>query len=394
VDLIPKPDQVVSAAGNLAQGVLWGGLADLRPMPRTIVDQGPHHELFHFQPATTRTSGDPVLLVMPLAAPPSCYDLRRGCSLAQHLVAGGRPTYLVDHGQVSLKDRSLGLDRWVDDVVPAAVRETSEQAGGRPVHLVGWSLGGIFALLAAAGHQDLPIASITVLGSPVDTTRVPLVAPARPLLQAAPSHRPATTASRVLGAATSPLLRWASQVGPVDRVLGTPLALATHLDDAEFLAQVEAVGRFTAAMSAYPGRTYGQVYHRFLPGNALADGSLEVAGRTVDLADVTVPVLVVAGATDTIAPVAAVQAVVPLLTGSPDVRLEIVTGGHLGLLTGRGARDTTWVTLDEWVEEFSDTTSDTASDTAFDTASDGDGPAIGANPSRRYGSQGSRDLSR
>ena len=33
MDLIPKPDQVVAAAGNVAHKLLYGGLADLRPMP-------------------------------------------------------------------------------------------------------------------------------------------------------------------------------------------------------------------------------------------------------------------------------------------------------------------------------------------------------------------------
>ena len=50
------------------------------------------------------------------------------------------------------------------------------------MHVVGWSLGGVFALLAAAGDDDLPIASIAALGSPFDVREVPLVAPLRPLL--------------------------------------------------------------------------------------------------------------------------------------------------------------------------------------------------------------------
>ena len=41
MDLIPKPDQVASAASNVAHKVLYGGLADLRPMPRTLIDDGP-----------------------------------------------------------------------------------------------------------------------------------------------------------------------------------------------------------------------------------------------------------------------------------------------------------------------------------------------------------------
>ena len=146
MDLIPKPDQVVSAASNVAHAVLYGGLADLRKMPRTLIDDGTLRELYHYRPVgKVKEDGDPVLLVMPLAAPSSCFDLRRGCSLVEHLVAEGRPTYLVEYGEVSFKDRNLGMEHWIDEVIPAAIRETSAHAGGRPVHVVGWSLGGLFA---------------------------------------------------------------------------------------------------------------------------------------------------------------------------------------------------------------------------------------------------------
>ena len=40
MDLVPKPDQVVAAAGNVAHKLLYGGIADLRPMPRSLVDEG------------------------------------------------------------------------------------------------------------------------------------------------------------------------------------------------------------------------------------------------------------------------------------------------------------------------------------------------------------------
>ena len=188
MDLVPKPDQVVAAAGNVGRMLLQRGVADLRPMPRTLIDAGPRRQVFVYEPsAGTPATGEPVLLVAPLAAPAICFDLRRGCSLVEHLVEGGRPTYLVEYGAVSLRTRDLGLEPWVDKVVPDAVRTVSEHAGGKPVHVVGWSLGGIFALLAAAG-ADLPIASLSVLGSPVDVMEVPMLAPARPLLGDAPAR--------------------------------------------------------------------------------------------------------------------------------------------------------------------------------------------------------------
>src|SRR4051794_15974397 len=152
-------------------------------MPRTLVEQGTLREVYHYEPAAhARDDGDPVLLVAPLAAPALCYDLRRGGSLVEHLAEAGRPTYLVEYGAVSFRDRDLRIDHWVEDVVPTAVRAVTAHAGGRPVHLVGWSVGGTSALLAAAADAALPIASITALGSPFDLRQVPLVAPLRPLL--------------------------------------------------------------------------------------------------------------------------------------------------------------------------------------------------------------------
>ncbi len=355
MDLVPKPDQVVSAASNVAHKVLYGGLADLRPMPRTLIDEGELREVYHYRPvASARQHGDPVLLVTPLAAPALCFDLRRGCSLVEHFVEAGRPTYLVEYGEVAFRNRSLGIEHWIDEVVPAAIEEVSRHAGGRPVHVVGWSLGGIFSLLVAADRPDLPIASISVVGSPVDVSQVPLVAPLRPLLNLT-EGRFLTPVYQLMGGAPKPLVKWAFQLSSIQKLVTKPLAVATRLDDADFLAQLEAVDRFTAGMIAYPGRSFGQLYHRFVRSNVLNTGRFELGDRTIELSAITAPVLVFAGATDGIAPVGAVKAVVPLLTGAAEVQFEIVPGGHLGMLTGRAARGTTWRVLDEWVGRWSTT---------------------------------------
>ncbi len=287
MDLIPKPDQIVSAAANVAHKMLYGGLADLRPMPRTLIDEGTLREVYHYRPRrTVREHGDPVLLVTPLAAPALCFDLRRGCSLVEHFVAAGRPTYLVEYGEVSFANRNLGMEHWVDEVVPTAIREVSAHAGGRPVHVVGWSLGGIFALLTAADRPDLPIASLTTLGVPVDVTQVPLVAPIRPFLGLAGDRAGLVTqAYRLMGGAPKPLVRRAFQLTSVNKLVTKPIAIASKLDDADFLAQVEAVDRFTANMIAYPGRTFGQLYHRLLKGNQLASGVVTMDDREISLAD-------------------------------------------------------------------------------------------------------------
>jgi len=103
-------------------------------------------------------------------------------------------------------------------------------------------------------------------------------------------------------------------------------------------------------MLAYPGRTFGQLYHRFFRTNDLASGYLDVDGGRIELADVRQPVLSIAGNGDGIAPIAAVHHVGELLTGSESVTLETAPGGHLGVLTGRAARTTTWEIIDRFLD--------------------------------------------
>ena len=43
-----------------------------------------------------------------------------------------------------------------------------------------------------------------------------------------------------------------------------------------------------------------------------------------------------------------------LLPNAPEVRLETAPGGHLGVLTGRSAKQTTWKHLDDFLHAWSD----------------------------------------
>ena len=347
---IPSLNTVAATAANTYDWFLGGGVADLRSTPASIIDEGPQRTVFRYRrPNPRRARGTPVLLVPPLAAPASCFDLRRGCSLAEHLLAQGHPTYLVDYGPISFSDRELGLEHWIEDVIPQAVAAVHEDSGGAPIQLVGWCLGGIMSLLSAAAY-DLPVVSVATIASPFDFSRVRLAAPIRPVA-ALTGGRVVTALYRALGGAPAPLVEAGYKLVGLDKYVTKPLVMARHMDDRDFLAQLEAVDSFMGNMLAYPGRTFGQLYHRFFIVNELADGRLELRERTIDLADVDVPVLVVAGTGDGIAPEEACHAVVDLLPNSPHVRYETAPGGHLGVLTGRAARRTTWVYLDEFLSE-------------------------------------------
>jgi polyhydroxyalkanoate synthase len=343
----------IDAAANLwDMSPLGAGLADRTPTPSSVIDSGPQRTVRRYQLPRSPSAHSPVLLVPPLAAPARCFDLRRGCSVAEHLISLGYPTYLVDYGAIAFSDRQLGLEHWVEDVIPNAVEAVRVDAGGdSDVQIVGWCLGGIMSLLSVAGG-DLPVSSISLIASPFDFEKVRGSGPIRQLAELT-GGRVVTALYQALGGAPAPLVSLGFQLTALDKRITKPLTLLRNLDDREMLAHIEAVDDYMANMLAYPGRTFGQLYHQFFRVNDLADGRVALDdGETIALSDVSVPVLVVAGSNDVLAPRDAVEHVVDLLPGSPDVRFMTAKGGHLGVLTGRSARDTTWRYLDTFLRDY------------------------------------------
>ena len=227
---LPSPGALLDSASTAWDllPLVGGGVADLRRQPSAIVDMGPQRTVHRFRSRSgAKRKHAPVLLVPPLAAPASCFDLRRGCSLVEHLTAAAiRPTSSTT-GRSASPTASSGLEHWVEEVLPAAIRTVSEDAGGVPVQPVGWCLGGIMLLLAAAGDRDLPLTSISLIASPFDFTRVRLFAPIRQLSRLTGGAL-GTALYRVLGGAPAPLVSLGFRLTSWDRYLTRPLFLATQ----------------------------------------------------------------------------------------------------------------------------------------------------------------------
>lgn len=335
----------IDAAANAFDLFLGPGVASPTPTVSSIVDEGPQRTIRRYLRADRQppTRG-PVLLVPPLGAPIDCFDLHRGASLAQHLVCHGYDTYVVDYGPISFDERRLGLEHWVDAVIPAALRSVSAQAGGAPPQAIGWCLGGIMTLLALAAQPDLPLAGVVAIASPFDLSRVPLLGPIRNVA-ALTGGNLESGLYRLMGGIPAPLVSIGFQLTAPERYLARPLFLLRNLADREALAHTDAVDRYMRRMVAYPGRTIGQLYHSFFRANELAGGRVELGRRVIDVRDVRVPVLAIAGDSDGLAPEAAVHHVAHLLAKADRVRVTTAPGGHLGVLTGMSARETTWVEL-------------------------------------------------
>lgn len=339
------------AVVNLYDFLIGGGIATDERTPSTLVDVDLRKgSVRRYQAAEGRpATGPAVLLVPPLGAPATCFDLRPGCSLAEHLVGAGRPTYLLDYGDIGFRDRDLGIEHWVSDIIPRAVRAVSADSGDGAVQLIGWSLGGLLALLTVAADDELPIAAVAMVASPVDISRHPLAWPVRTLGHLT-GGRIVGTAARLMGGLPAPLVGSAFKIASLPTYAKKPLTLFARRSDREFLGYIEAVDGLMNSMYAYPGRATLQVYQRLVLQNELASGRVRGLAGVVDLADVRAPVMNIAGTTDTLVPARVAHHIAALLPSAADVRMELAPGGHLGVLTGRRAATTSWPLIDDFLD--------------------------------------------
>ncbi|VFA99259.1 Poly-beta-hydroxybutyrate polymerase [Nocardia cyriacigeorgica] len=345
--MVSIADTVTLAARNAWALTFGSGVADPEPTPSTVLWDQPHRTLRRFDGASP-DAGSAVLLVPPLAAPATCFDLRPDQSVARFLLDTGRAPYLVDYGDITFADRRMGFEDWIDDILPEAVLRASADRSGAPVDLIGWSLGGTLSLLTAAANRQLPIRSITAVGAPLDYDKMTGIPQLRAVAKLT-GGQAVSTVVRAAGGVPAGLTRLAYRATAWERELKRPWFVASNIARTETLARMETIDRFMAEMPGYPGRFYGQLWGRLILNNDIGRGVVRLGQRHIALADVTAPVLLVGGPSDVITPAAAVEAGLRTLSGAASVRYETAPGSHLGILTGPTARDTTWTYLDKFL---------------------------------------------
>lgn len=346
------PSQLSAAAANLYDAAARGHLADTRPQARRILTEARQRTVYRYletvEPDTDRL---PVLLVPALGAPPSCFDLRHGNSMVEHLLGSGVRTYMVDFGRQKFSDRDLALERWVEIMLPRTIREVSADAGDRPVHLVGWSLGGILGAMTIANDPTLPVHTMSVIAAPFDLHRMRLRATLAPLsaINALSEGFLQSAVTKVMtNVVAAPLVRTGLRLASLPRDLRVPLSQLANLHDRDALAQIEATEAIKRDLRTYTGRSIGEIYARFIAVNELDQRPAELHGEFLDIGDLRQPFLAIAGSEDILAPEVGVHAVSALLPQSAEVRLRTSPGGHVGVLSGPNASTTTWREIDEF----------------------------------------------
>ena len=338
------------SARNLWALTFGDGISPEQRTEHTVLFDEPHRTLRRYG----EPSGAPVLLVPPIAAPATCYDLSGEFSLVKHLRDAGRTPYVIDFGEIGYTDRGMGFEEFILDIIPEAIERVRIDADADQVDLVAWSLGGTLSLLttaAAAGRGDTSIRSVTAVATPLDYDALFGYQELRALMRPTAGVGPLVPL-RLLGGIPAPLVQIADRSTSLQRELRKPLFILQNLQNTDTLARMEVINRFQRTFPGYPGKLTEQMWDQFIYRNRLRTGAVTFGDRTVDLADIDVPVQLFGSHRDALCSWDAARHGFEVLTGSPRIEFETIESSHLGLLAGPDAVEKTWPVIDDFLSSL------------------------------------------
>ncbi len=106
--------------------------------------------LLHYEPKTEQQHDVPILVVYALINKPYILDLQPDRSVVQTLLEAGFDVYLIDWGEPSKLDRTLGLEDYVTRYIDNCADVVRERSGQDSINVLGYCMGGTMSAMYAA----------------------------------------------------------------------------------------------------------------------------------------------------------------------------------------------------------------------------------------------------
>ncbi|MDG5818162.1 alpha/beta fold hydrolase [Natronococcus sp. A-GB7] len=331
------------------------GQAPYRTLQLAAVEPGetPYDVVYEEHPVRLRrydpeqaTDATPVVIAYAFINDPSILDFSPDRSVFGRFLDRGIPVYVVDWGDPSPIDRSLGLEDYVTRFLANCVDAVREREGTEAVHLLGYSTSVPLVVAYAALFPDR-VRTLVLQGPPIDFRAGDDMELFRTLATGHDHDR----VSRAFDAVPTPLL----EIGlacrrPVEYTVTAPLWLWDRLDDPAFVEQQGRKLEWVQGGPDIPARLYREFVEDLLLENRLIENDLELGGRRVDLSAIDAPTLLVLGEDDRFVPRAAS---VPILEeiGSDEAEIVELPTGHVGLSVAEVAHERGWPRIVDWLAE-------------------------------------------
>ncbi len=322
-----------------------GAQADTGQTPKATVWTKNKARLYRYEPEREKKYPVPILIVYALINRPYVLDLIPGNSLIEYLVGEGYDVYMLDWGIPGDEDSEMTFEDYVLDYLPRAMRKVRRISGTEEVTLFGYCMGGTMAAMYAALFPER-LKNLILLTAPVAFPREHIGLYS--LFTDEKYLNPGLMADAFGNIPGEFVDTGNRMLKPVTNYVGTYVNMWERIFEEKPMETWLAMNKWVNDGPPFPGEAFKQWITEFYQQDKLVKGEISLRGRRVDLSNIEVPLLNIAGEKDHICTLPQAEATMNLVS-SEDKEFFVLDAGHVGLMTGRGAKKGLWPKVNDWL---------------------------------------------
>jgi polyhydroxyalkanoate synthase len=352
--LIPfqlRPDEIIQEISDFNTKLSHGlnTLQDIGELedgisPKDVVYAEDKMVLYHYKPRVKKLNPVPLLIVYALVNRPYMADLQEGRSMIQGLLDAGIDVYLVDWGYPDEGDRYINLGDYINGYIDNCVDKIRDEHGLDKINILGICQGGAFSLCYTALHQE-KIKNIITTVTPVDFhTKNDLLSK---MVRHVDVDLLVDTEGNILGEDMNSTYL---SMKPFQLMGQKYVDLVNILDDTEKMRNFMRMERWIFDSPDQVGETFRDFIKQFYQENRLIKGTVKVGDETVDLKNITIPVMNIYAKDDHLVPPDSSRALGGCVSSKDYTELEF-PGGHIGIYVSGKAQSMIPPAVGKWLDE-------------------------------------------
>jgi len=348
-----KPEQILNEITNfnvkLAEGIK--NLRNVGDLPSGVTEKEAVYTedkltLYHYKnpKGDAATNKTPLLISYALVNRPYMTDLQENRSTVRGLMEQGQDVYLIDWGYPDRSDSFLTMDDYINGYIDRCVDVIRERHDVDAVNLLGICQGGAFSLCYTSLHPE-KVKNLVLMVTPVD-----FQTPENMLSQWI-KHIDVDLLVDSMGNISGDLMNWTFlNLKPYRLLAQKYIDMVDILDNPKSVCNFMTMEKWIFDSPDQAGECYRQFVKEFYQQNKLIKGEVELGGKTVDLKNITCPVMNIYALDDHLVPPSASKALAQHV-GTKDYTEVSFKGGHIGIYVSGSAQALVPPSIGKWLNE-------------------------------------------